>query len=308
MTKIKLSLCIPTYNRLSDLKRCVDSIISGFKDYPYELIIADGGSNDGTLNYLRNLNKNNIKIIEQGKLTGITKAYNESFKIATGDYVYIGNDDTVLFPEIFIKSCELMDREKQIGLVAPKDKEPLHGNLPAVTLKLKKYWALLSKFHIFRHSVLKEIGYYDENLKSYYTDDDSCLSVLSRGYTIAFTKEVGMIHYREPYDVDQSKARKENLKENEIKKEQEYLDKKWKNLTEYLNDYIKNNYIKTSRQIYFTHYCSKAYHSKTLQMITPKFLYDFFLEQSVIFNDKEYSNLKDYYLIQRYPEVVINRL
>lgn len=302
-----ISLCIPTYNRLTYLKRCLESILTGFEDYPYEVIIADGGSTDGTLEYVKGLNSDNIKLIEQGKLTGITKAYNESFKIVKGDYIFVGNDDTFLFPKVFIKSCKLMDREERIGLVAPKDQEPRHGNLPAVTLKMKKYWALLSKFHIFRASVLKEINYYDENLRSYYTDDDSCLSVLNLGYTITYTKEVGMIHYRAP-DEDKNPARKKNFDNKRLNQEQEYMKKKWENLTKETNDYLKPFYLKRKKTILFAQLSSKIYDSNLLQTFIKPSLYDWFLERTVIFEDKNFANLKDFYLTQKYPDDIISNI
>ena len=97
-----LSICVPTYNRLHDLKRFLNSIFDGFKgiDYQYEIIIADGGSTDGTLEYLRGLDS--IKLIEQGRLIGVVKAVNDCLKMANGDYVFTANDDFVLFPDILI--------------------------------------------------------------------------------------------------------------------------------------------------------------------------------------------------------------
>jgi len=302
-----ISLCIPTYNRLPDLKRCLNSIIGKFDGYPYEVIIADGGSKDGTIEYVKELNDDHVKLIEQGKLTGITKAYNESFRIADGDYIYIGNDDTILFPKIFIKACKLMDKYEQIGLVAPKDQETRHGNLPGVTLKLRQYWALLSKFHIFRASALKEINYYDEKLRSYYTDDDSCLSVLTSGYTIAFTREVGMIHYRIP-DRSVNIARAKNQDSKNVEKELRYLKTKWKMLKNVIEEYLKSSSFKSYKSLYCAHICSKIYHSTPLQLVTSKGLYDFLLERSVVFKDKKYDKLDDFYLMQRYPEEIIKKL
>jgi len=302
-----ISLCIPTFNRYNDLKKCLDSILDKFDNYRYEVIIADGGSTDQTLDYIKNLDHPNIKLIEQGKLTGITKAYNESFKIAEGDYIYIGNDDTILFPKIFIKACKLMEEEEQIGLIGPKDQETRHGNLPGVTLKLRQYWALLTKFHIFKASVLKKINYYDENLRSYYTDDDSCLSVLSSGYTIAFTKEVGMIHNRIP-DSDINIARATNEDKKNVQKELNYLKNKWRKLKENLEENLKGSNIKKRKSLYCAHVCSKAYHSDIMQKTIPKSIYDILLDQSVIFKDNRYDGLKDFYLVQRYPEDVIKSL
>ena len=127
-----LSICIPTYNRISFLKQCLNSIFEGIGSYPYEIVIADGGSTDGTIEYLKSLD--NIKLIEQGKLTGAIKAVNECFKKAKGDFVYFPNDDFEIKSEILIKCCKLMEKEKDIGIVAPKIQEPRFGNLPGVTV------------------------------------------------------------------------------------------------------------------------------------------------------------------------------
>ena len=59
-----LSLVIPTYNRLPHLKECINSFVEGIGNYPYEIIIPDGGSTDGTIEYLKNVDNDNIKLIE----------------------------------------------------------------------------------------------------------------------------------------------------------------------------------------------------------------------------------------------------
>lgn len=302
-----ISLCIPTYNRLPYLKRCLDSIFTGFEDYPYEVVIADGGSTDGTLQYLDEIDNPNVKVIKQGELTGIVKAINLCFKQAKGEYMLNGNDDAIYFPKVLIKACELMDKEEQIGIVAPKDQEPRHGNLPGVTLKLRLYWALLCKFHIFRSSVLKKINYFDENFRSYYVDDDSCLSVLKMGYTIIFTKEVGMIHYRVP-DINVNEARALNMNQEKGRRDVEYIHKKWEPLTKNIERYLQPHPIKKYKTMYFAHICSKAYHSKPLQRLITKRIYDLMLDQSVVFKDKKYTHLKDFYLPQKYPKEVLRGL
>lgn len=47
---MKVSVIIPCYNEQEYIYRCIDSICSGlqFVDYPYEIIVVDGGSADGT--------------------------------------------------------------------------------------------------------------------------------------------------------------------------------------------------------------------------------------------------------------------
>lgn len=296
-----LSICIPTYNRLPYLKKCLTSIFNGFKNYPYEIIVADGGSTDGTLEYLKSLD--NIRLIEQGKLTGAIKAINECFRKAKGDYVFSGNDDFEIMPDVIEKCCKLMDKEEDIAMISPKLKEPRYGNLPGITVK--KYWILLSKFAVFRHSVLKKVNYFDENFRTYYVDDDSYLSIMKLGYTTLFTKEFGIIHHR-TRDEQTNVARLKGIEE--AKKEVLYLKKKWKPLEENIEEYLKDKKWKKTRSNIYQCICNKIWESKTLAKITPLWLYDRFLERVIIFKDKNYDHLKDFYLAQKYPNDIIESL
>ncbi len=309
MTSPKLSIVIPTYNRFPHLKKCLDSIFAGFKDYPYEIVIADGGSTDGTLEYLRGLD--NIRLIEQGKLTGVVKACNECFKIAKGDFVLSINDDFELIPDVIIKSCKLMTKDKQIGMVGPKTQETKYGNLHNILLWGKPYWIYSPKIYIFRAPVLKEIGYYDENLRTYYQDVDTPLMVLQKGYTIAVTREVGIIHYR-LHDQKVNVARAANLDAERDKKEFKYLTDKWKPLQNKIGDYLSKKTPEIRRSLFFKRFSDMMYFAEWLRPYVDNKpamkIYDWFLDQTVLFRDENYSNLKDYFLIQKYPDEIVSGL
>ncbi len=52
----KFSICVPTYNRKLTLPRLLDSVSrQTFRDF--ELVIIDDGSNDGTEEYIREVEK-----------------------------------------------------------------------------------------------------------------------------------------------------------------------------------------------------------------------------------------------------------
>lgn len=296
-----ISICIPTYNRINDLKHCMNSIFSGFENYPCEVIVADGGSTDGSLEYLRSLD--NITLIEQGKLTGAIKAINECFRKAKGDYVFSGNDDFEIMPDVIEKCCKLMDKEEDIAMISPKLKEPYYGNLPGITVK--KYWILLSKFAVFRHSVLKKVNYFDENFRTYYVDDDSYLSIMKLGYTTLFTKEFGIIHHR-TRDEQTNVARLKGIKE--AKKEVLYLKKKWKPLEENIEEYLKNAHLTKYRSDIYTYLCNRIYESEFWRNNIPTWLYDYLVERVIVFKDKKYDKLKDFYLPQKYPKEILENI
>ncbi len=304
-----LSICIPTYNRLNDLQKCLDSIFNGFKNHPYEIIIADGGSTDGTIEYLKGLDK--VKLIEQGKLTGAVKAFNLCFKAAKGEYILTATDDFLVKADVIIKTCELMEKDKKIGLVGPKLQETKHGNLHNILLWVKPYWILSPKIFLFRASVLKEIGYFDEHFRTYHIDLDSPLMVLKLGYTIAVTRDIGLVHFR-IHDEDVNIAKKINIRKLRDNKEFEYLQKKWEPLQIKIEEYLQKSDLKKQKSLLFKKLFSMMYYAEWLRpfirahsKIAMKF-YDWFLEQAVVFKDYRYKNHKELFLAQKFPDEIIS--
>jgi len=200
-----------------------------------------------------------------------------------------------------------MDEEKQIGCVAPKQQEPTYGNLSGLSIRIDQYGLLLPKTIIFRASVLKEIGYFDEKFRTYFIDDDSSLSVLKLGYTLIFTREPGLINFR-GYSENKNSARAITSKKIKDNAELKYLQKKWMPLQKKTNEY------KNFKSLFFKHLSGMMYYAEWLRPfveINNNFsmkVYDWLLEQAIVFKDKKYSNMKDFYLAQRFPDEIISYL
>jgi glycosyltransferase involved in cell wall biosynthesis len=89
----KISILIPTLNAVNVLEDCLKSI--SIQDYPKELIeiiVADGGSTDGTRNivakYGAKLIENPLKTAEAGKMVAL--------KVSTGEYIALIDSDNIL--------------------------------------------------------------------------------------------------------------------------------------------------------------------------------------------------------------------
>jgi glycosyltransferase len=89
---MKISIITPTYNSVKTIGRTISSIID--QNYPeLEYIIIDGGSNDGTLEIIKNYqNKINLKLTSEPD-QGIFDAMNKGIRLATGDVIGILNSD-----------------------------------------------------------------------------------------------------------------------------------------------------------------------------------------------------------------------
>lgn len=97
-------------------------------------------------------------------------------------------------------------------------------------------------------------------------------------------------------------------------KERGYLYKKWSNLETSLREYLRYSPLKRRKAVTFTFVCEKIYVSKKLrpfvernQKVALKF-YDWCLDQALVFKDKDYSHLKDFFLPQKYPDEVLTSL
>ncbi|WP_348723433.1 glycosyltransferase family 2 protein [Tenacibaculum sp. 190524A05c] len=109
----KVSIIIPSYNNLDQLKNCLQSIQNqNFENF--EVWIIDGASTDGTQEYLKTLGPRFNYISE--KDSGIYDAMNTGIKKSVGEWLYfLGSDDRFsndsVLEEVFSTKC---DEEIQI--------------------------------------------------------------------------------------------------------------------------------------------------------------------------------------------------
>ena len=88
---MKISVIIPTYNRKKTLARAIHSVINQSLS-PFEILIIDDGSNDGTEEWVKE-NFQNIKYIYQNN-RGVSSARNIGIENANGDWVaFLDSDD-----------------------------------------------------------------------------------------------------------------------------------------------------------------------------------------------------------------------
>ncbi len=131
MSRIKsvksVSLVIPLYNQLDYTKQCLESI-ARCTDQPYELIIVDNASTDGTQEFLRDVSA--VVIANQHNL-GCAKAWNQGVRASHGDVVGILNNDIVVTKGWIEGLVKFMEQEGH-GIVSPAAREGhLNYNLGA---------------------------------------------------------------------------------------------------------------------------------------------------------------------------------
>ncbi len=95
----RLSIVIPTYNRLKKLENCLKSIDrQGLPREAFEIVIVDDGSTDDTPAFLEELVKSHpsgVKVLPQ-KNRGPAAARNNGISHARGEVIWITGDDYIL--------------------------------------------------------------------------------------------------------------------------------------------------------------------------------------------------------------------
>jgi glycosyltransferase involved in cell wall biosynthesis len=113
---MKISICIPTYNRSVNLNNCLYSI---YKNRKYldnvEVCILDNCSTDNTRKVVNGF-KNKININYKKNIRNLGMAYNiiNVTKIAKGEFIWIIGDDDVLMDDSIFRLKKMIKRKKNI--------------------------------------------------------------------------------------------------------------------------------------------------------------------------------------------------
>lgn len=114
------SLVIPVYNQLDYTRRCLDSILR-WTEVPFEMIVVDNASTDGTRDYLKTAA---VQVITNDRNLGCAKAWNQGVRAATGQVIGILNNDIVVTPG-WLKGLLAFMQSGRYGIVSPSAREGL---------------------------------------------------------------------------------------------------------------------------------------------------------------------------------------
>ena len=108
---IKLSVCIPTYNRAGYLKKCLRSVLT-FDDPHLEIIVQDNCSPDNTEQVVKSFHDDRIHYFKnEMNIGGVKNAINIIEK-ASGDYIFYLTDDDYLFPDALDRVKAFIEQHK----------------------------------------------------------------------------------------------------------------------------------------------------------------------------------------------------
>lgn len=115
---IKLSICIPTYNRAQHLSNCLQSLISMRrpKGFQFEICISDNGSNDNTKEIVDKAKEDiDINYSNNKSNLGIARNFLKVVSMAKGEFVWLIGDDDLLLPHTLDTLEVLFKRHKSVN-------------------------------------------------------------------------------------------------------------------------------------------------------------------------------------------------
>ncbi len=112
----KISICIPTFNRVQLLPFAIDSVLQQtYQDL--ELIICDDGSRDGTPKLISQYTDSRIRYIRHSQNIGKSNNMRSGFEAATGEYFIKFDDDDRLTPDFLERTATILEQDHSIDFV-----------------------------------------------------------------------------------------------------------------------------------------------------------------------------------------------
>ncbi|BCL34897.1 glycosyltransferase family 2 protein [Nostoc sp. MS1] len=113
---VKVTVCIPTYNRAHLLPYAVNSVLAQtYTDF--EIIICDDGSTDNTPQIVSQWHDPRIRYIRQPVNGGRSRNMRSGFEAACGSYFIKFDDDDALTPEFLEKTVAVLDADSRVDFV-----------------------------------------------------------------------------------------------------------------------------------------------------------------------------------------------
>ena len=169
---MKISVIIPTFNRKHTLQRAIDSVLAQtFK--PFEIIIVDDGSKDGTKEWLLQ-NYPSVQYIHQPN-NGVSSARNKGIQISQGSWIALLDSDDEWMPEKLEYQSRFLEANRDSSFCHTNEIWIRNGVRVNQMKKHKKYGGDIFKHcldicrispssSIIKKDVFEEVGAFDESL------------------------------------------------------------------------------------------------------------------------------------------------
>jgi len=221
-----VSVVTLTHNKLEHTRRCLPSLL-GTAAEPWELVVVDNGSTDGTPAWLAGFKRTAegagvaVKLIRNDRNAGCSTARNRGAAAGAGARLVFLDNDVALRSRRWLAALgATLAADRAVAAVGPKLVYPLapHAiqcagvgisrsgrvlfrgrgeprDTPAFNVK-RDVQCLISACVMVRRDAFEEAGGFDEAFNPVeYEDFDLCYRIRSRGHRIVYDPSVEMYHF-----------------------------------------------------------------------------------------------------------------
>lgn len=112
-----VSIVVPTYNERQNLPRLVEAIAAHLKDRPYEIVVVDDSSPDGTGDLAADLAKTYpLRLLRRPAKSGLGSAYRDGFQAARGGLIFEMDADLSHDPRYIPALVEAIEQGADIAI------------------------------------------------------------------------------------------------------------------------------------------------------------------------------------------------
>ena len=122
-----VSVVVPVFNGLSYLPALTNSLLA--QTYPnLEMVFSEGGSTDGSPDFLRELDDPRVRLIEQPRGTSAAENWTAASEAASGEFTKLICQDDLLYPSAIEEQVhDLVAKQDAVMAIAARDIVDAHG-------------------------------------------------------------------------------------------------------------------------------------------------------------------------------------
>ena len=208
------SIIVPCCNNLRYTKECLRSVARCTRK-PYELVVVDNGSTDGTPAYFESLRRSGAaRVIRNPRNLGFAGAVNQGMRAAQGDFLVWLNNDAIVTPHWLERLIACARRAPWVAAAGPLTNDRDGRFIPkgirrpralarysaAVSLRnagrARLTHRLLGFCFLLKREAMDRVGPLDERFGlGLFEDYDYCLRLRQAGYELAVAEDVFVYHY-----------------------------------------------------------------------------------------------------------------
>ncbi len=172
MGVMKVSVVIPTFNRKNFVLEAIDSVVNQTVK-PFEVIVIDDGSTDGTGGLIRKKYPDIVYIYQENR--GVSAARNKGIKIAKGDYIALLDSDDLWKKRKLEKHIDFIKQNPQFRISQTDELWIRNGKFVNPMKKHKKYGGFIfpqclplcivsPSAVIIEKGIFDDYGFFDETI------------------------------------------------------------------------------------------------------------------------------------------------